>query len=133
VNWSKRKVIVTGGAGFIGSGLVDNLLEKGAEVTVVDKLLFPAASWIWNAKLGRLSDIYKKHGYKDTQFQIIDLYSERERFQLLAQNFDVVFHLSAVFGGRTNSSKLKNGTPVFFRRLISFLLLSGVHPAECSM
>jgi len=96
VNWSKRKVIVTGGAGFIGSGLVDNLLEKGAEVTVVDKLLLPAASWIWNAKLGRLSDIYKKHGYKDPQFQIIDLYSERERFQLLAQNFDVVFHLSAV-------------------------------------
>jgi len=100
VNWSKRKVIVTGGAGFIGSTLVDELLEKGAEVTVVDKLLLPAASWIWNAKLGRLSDIYKKHGYKDTQFQIIDLYSERERFQLLAQNFDVVFHLSAVFGGR---------------------------------
>lgn len=100
MNWSKRKVIVTGGAGFIGSGLVDNLLEKGAEVIVVDKLLFPNASWIWNAKLGRLSDIYKKHGYKDVQLQIIDLYSERDRFQLLAQNYDVVFHLSAVFGGR---------------------------------
>lgn len=100
MNWSKRQVIVTGGAGFIGSTLVDALLEKGAEVTVVEKLLFPNASWIWKAKFGRLSDIYQKHGYKDAQLQIIDLYSERDHFQLLAQNFDVVFHLSAIFGGR---------------------------------
>ena len=100
MDWSKRKVIVTGGAGFIGSTVVDDLLGKGADVTVVDKLLFPNASWIWNAKLGRLTDIYKKHGYKDAKLQIMDLYTERDRFQLLAQNFDVVFHLSAVFGGR---------------------------------
>ena len=32
------KVLVTGGAGFIGSHIVDTLIESGYEVVVVDNL-----------------------------------------------------------------------------------------------
>ena len=33
-----EKVCVTGGAGFIGSNLVDRLIEKGFEVVIIDNL-----------------------------------------------------------------------------------------------
>lgn len=34
-----KKVLVTGGAGFIGSHTVDALLEAGADVVIVDNLV----------------------------------------------------------------------------------------------
>lgn len=100
MKWSKSRVIVTGGAGFIGSNLADRLLQRGASVTIVDKLLLPNQSGSWSVKVRRLEAIYKGHGYRTVPLELLDLAVEKQRFQLLAQRCDVVFHLSAVFGGR---------------------------------
>jgi nucleoside-diphosphate-sugar epimerase len=35
---SKQKALVTGGAGFIGSHLVENLINEGYEIMLVDNL-----------------------------------------------------------------------------------------------
>jgi len=37
--WKDKRVLVTGGAGLIGSYLVENLVERGAQVSVVDTCL----------------------------------------------------------------------------------------------
>ena len=41
-----KKIVVTGGAGFIGSALVRKLLEEDATVAVIDNLL-TGTSAIW--------------------------------------------------------------------------------------
>jgi UDP-glucose 4-epimerase len=73
------KVLVTGGAGFIGSHVSDRLLSLGHSVTVVDSLA-----------TGRLANISP-----EVDFRQVDLRDER-----LAQVFaevrpEVVFHLAA--------------------------------------
>ena len=36
----KKKILITGGAGYIGSHVVTNLLKSNYEIFVLDKLLF---------------------------------------------------------------------------------------------
>src|SRR5437764_9630650 len=40
MDWNGRKILVTGGAGFLGSNLCHALLERGARVTALDGFLF---------------------------------------------------------------------------------------------
>ena len=48
----KKKLIVTGGAGFIGSHLVDKLVNQKYDVLVIDNLV--------NGQIKNLSKSYKK-------------------------------------------------------------------------
>jgi len=77
-----KKALVTGGAGFIGSHLVDGLLSEGCEVTVLDDL-----------STGRLSSLnqLKEH----ITFYKADI-RDQETLEKAARDCDVIFHQAAV-------------------------------------
>lgn len=88
MDWSDRKTLVTGGASFIGSHLVDALLERGAAVRIVDDL-----------SSGRLSNIQEHLDNGRIEFIEADL-REPGVAQRAVEGIDVVFHLAADHGGR---------------------------------
>jgi nucleoside-diphosphate-sugar epimerase len=86
--WNHRKVLVTGGASFIGSHLVDQLVERGAKVHVVDDLTS-----------GRLGNIEPHVKAGRVTFVEADL-REPGVTRAAMKGIEVVFHLAADHGGR---------------------------------
>jgi nucleoside-diphosphate-sugar epimerase len=86
--WDRKKVLVTGGASFIGSHLVDALLERGARVHVVDDLTS-----------GRLENIEQHLKAGRITFTEADL-REPGVTRAAMEGIEVVFHLAADHGGR---------------------------------
>lgn len=79
---SSRQVLVTGGAGFIGSHLVDALMHNGDAVWVLD-----------NLSAGRIQNINQWMGNQRFCFINKDL---TEPFDSInAHSFDVIFHFAA--------------------------------------
>jgi GDP-D-mannose 3', 5'-epimerase len=83
--WQGRQVMVTGGAGFIGSNLVKRLIISGAEVRVVD-----------NLERGKLDHLTAVIGSID--FRQVDL-RDKESAMESCQGIDTVFHLASKVGG----------------------------------
>jgi dTDP-glucose 4,6-dehydratase len=67
---SKKRVLITGGAGFIGSHTVDNFLKKGFNVRVIDNLIGGNLKNIEHLKNNSDFQFEKKDILKVTQDQI---------------------------------------------------------------
>jgi len=78
------KVIITGGAGFIGSHLADFFIDLNYEVIVID-----------NLSVGRLENIAQLNKKKSFVFHEKDI-SNYESIEYLFEGVDYVFHLAAL-------------------------------------
>ncbi|MCB9235761.1 MAG: GDP-mannose 4,6-dehydratase [Bacteroidia bacterium] len=80
------KVLVTGGAGFIGSNLVEHLLERGDEVKVID-----------NLSTGRIENLDRAKDSSSFEF-IEGTVSDRDLMDQLIKWCDHCYHLAAPVG-----------------------------------
>ena len=78
------KTVVTGGAGFIGSHLVDRLLRDGHEVIVID-----------NFSTGRISNIEHNLSNPSCRFEQVDI-TDIIALEKLFKSVDWVFHMAGL-------------------------------------
>ncbi len=79
------KILITGGAGFIGSHIVDACVQRGYEVSIID-----------NLSTGQRQNIAQHEANTSVRFfeaDICDEHRMKEIFQMTQP--DVVFHLAA--------------------------------------
>jgi len=89
-----QSILVTGGAGFIGTNLITRLLSEGFQVTSIDNLddYYSTEIKLCNSQL------YKDHpNYKFTRLDLLD---KEEFFSSMKGAYDVIIHLAARPGVR---------------------------------
>jgi len=85
---TQKKYLITGGAGFIGSHLADELIKRGNAVTIIDDL-----------STGRMENINHLVDHPNFNFAIDTISNEVVMDRLVSES-DVIIHLAAAVGVR---------------------------------
>jgi UDP-glucose 4-epimerase len=80
------KILITGGAGFVGSHLADKLFKEGHEITIIDDL-----------STGRYSNVEHLEGEKNFRLIIDTILNERLMEELIRES-DRVYHMASAVG-----------------------------------
>ena len=86
--WRERRVLITGGASFIGSHLTDDLVTRGAVVRIAD-----------NLSSGKFEHIKDHVDSGRVEFQRIDLL-DSSNVRVALEGTDICYHLANRHGGR---------------------------------
>lgn len=82
MNWKNRRVLITGGAGFIGSHLSEKLSSLGTQVTILDLI-----SKVGTTKLNSFTE-----SLEIKEFDIL----KKSDFQSLDKDYDYIYHLAGI-------------------------------------
>ena len=78
-----KNIVISGGAGFIGSSLVEVLLKKGHRVTVIDNLS--------SGKIENLQPFLSSNKFNFIHLDLLEI----GRLLDVLKEFDIIFHLAA--------------------------------------
>jgi nucleoside-diphosphate-sugar epimerase len=81
----KNKILVTGGAGYVGTALIPKLLDKGYEVTVFDNLMVGG---------NQLLPFFNKRNFRFVKGDIRDY----NALKAVVEANDIIIHLAAIVG-----------------------------------
>ena len=95
-----KSILVTGGAGFIGSFLVDRLIKEGYEVRILDNL----EEQVHQGKVPTYLN-------KDAEFIEGDV-RDYDTFKKALEDMDAIFHLAAAVGVAQSNYQIKKYTDV---------------------
>ena len=81
----KNKILVTGGAGYIGTSLIPRLLEEGHEVTVFDNLMYGG---------NQLLSFFRDENFNFVKGDI----TIKSDLEEVVKDKDIIIHLAAIVG-----------------------------------
>jgi UDP-glucose 4-epimerase len=113
MKWSNRKILITGGAGFIGSNLVREIVRFGGEVTVLD-----------NFSSGSIDTLPESCQIIRGDVRDVALLNDLRKIE-----FDIVFHFggpSSIILFNNDESTCVDSTIVGTKRIFDFCRDTGV-------
>lgn len=105
------KILITGGAGYLGSVIVERLLSVGYEVTVLDKLLFNQTSLLQYTSYPKFKFIYG------------DVRNER-LLEKLCNEHDVIIPLAAIVGFPACAADPQLAKEINFKQIVNIVKFS---------
>lgn len=82
-NFNYKKALVTGGAGFIGSHIVEELVQKGVETISIDNY--------FAGKHENLNHLNKYSNFQEVECDVLDI----DKLDTLLKDVEIVFHEAA--------------------------------------